>query len=86
MWGSFACPKCHKLLRVRRNYIVRVFRLALLTAAFCYLIAQISTWFRFHLKLGVFASIGTVAVIDEYVMRLMPAQIEPAMPGSITAS
>jgi hypothetical protein len=82
-WGSFACPKCHKLVRVRRNYAVRILRLGLITPVLLYLLVQISGWFQLHLRFTVFISAGSVGAIDEYVMRFLPAHIEPASPGSL---
>lgn len=86
MWGSFGCPQCHKLLRVRRNYTVRVLRLALITPVLLYLLAAVSAWLRLHLRIGIFVTAGTIGLIDEYVMRLLPAEIEPAVPGGFIAS
>jgi hypothetical protein len=34
---------------------------------------------------GVFITAGTIGVIDEYVMRLLPAEIDPAIPGGFIA-
>ena len=33
-----------------------------------------------------FVTAGTIGLIDEYVMRLLPAKIDPAIPGGFTAS
>jgi len=78
MWGSFTCPWCHKMLRIRRNYPIRILRLALIGGALVYLLSQISDWFKLHIPASVLFSFGTISVIDEFVMRLLPAQIEPA--------
>jgi hypothetical protein len=86
MWGSFVCPRCHKLLRVRRNFTIRVFRLALITAVLFYLLASISDWFREHIHATIFITAGTIGFLDECVMRLLPAKIEPAAPGGFIAS
>ncbi len=86
MWGSFPCPHCHKLLRIRKNYTIRILRLALITAVLLYLVVEISDWFRQHLGIGIFVTGGTIGLIDEYVMRLLPAKVEPAVPGGFTAS
>lgn len=45
------------------------------------MLAEISDWFRQHIHLGVFVTGGTIGVIDDYVMRLLPAKIEPAVPS-----
>lgn len=86
MWGSFPCPQCHKLLCVRRNFTIRILRLALITGALFYFLAGISDWLRHHVNVTVFVTAGTIGLIDEYVMRLLPAKIDPAIPGGFTAS
>jgi hypothetical protein len=86
MWDSFPCPECHKLLRVRRNYTIRILRLALITAVLFYLLTEVSDWLKQHLRIGIFVTAGTIGLIDEYVMRLLPAKIEPAAQGGFTAS
>jgi hypothetical protein len=85
MWGAFPCPRCHKLLRARRNFTIRILRLALITGALCYFLAGISDWLRHHIPVGVFITAVTIGVIDEYVMRLLPAEIDPAIPGGLIA-
>jgi hypothetical protein len=86
MWGSFVCPNCHKLLRIRRNYLIRVLRLVLVSAVVFYLLAKISDWVSQHARIGIFVTAGTIGLIDEYLMRLLPAKIESAAPGGFTAS
>jgi hypothetical protein len=86
MWGPFNCPKCHKLLRVRRIYAVRILRLVVITIALFYLLTRISDWFGQHIQVGFFITAGTIGVVDEYVMRLFPATIESAAPGGLIAS
>ena len=86
MWGSFTCPQCHKLLRVRRNYTARILRLALITPILLYLLAAVSAWLRLHLRISIFVSVATIGLIDEFLMRLLPANIEPAVPGGFIAS
>jgi len=44
MWGSFACPQCHKLLCIRRNFTIRILRLALITGVLFYFLAGLSGW------------------------------------------
>jgi hypothetical protein len=44
MSGSFACPQCHKLLCIRRNFTIRILRLALITGVLIYFLAAISDW------------------------------------------
>jgi hypothetical protein len=39
------------------------------------------SYLRFFLEAG-----ATIAVLDEYVMRLLPAKVESAVPGGFTAS
>ena len=86
MWGSFACPYCHKLLRVRRNFTMRILRLVLITGALFYLLTKVSHWVGQHTHITIFVSAATMGVIDEYLMRLLPAKIEPAVPGGFTTS
>ena len=83
MWGSFTCPSCHKLVRVRRNYTARILRLGLTIPVLFLLLAKLSAWFRLHLRLSLGLSAGAAGALDEYLMRFMPIEIEPAMPGSI---
>jgi hypothetical protein len=72
MWGSFTCPQCHKMIRIRSNYTVRILRLALIAGVGIFL----TDWFRLHVPvILVFLGVG---LIDEFVMRLLPAKIEPA--------
>ena len=85
MWGAFACPQCHKWLRVRRNYALRISRLAAITGALCLLLFEISDWFRLHLHVSI-AAFAVVGVIDEYLLRLLPATLEPAAPGGLGVS
>jgi len=86
MWGSFDCPKCHKLLKVRRNYALRILRLVVITAALFYLLTRISNWFSQHIQASFFISAGTIGFVDEYVLRLFPTTIESAAPGGFVAS
>jgi hypothetical protein len=86
MWGSFACPQCHKLLCIRRNFTIRILRLALITGVLIYFLAAISDWLRLHIRVTVFGAAGAVGLVDEYVMRLLPAKIDPAIPAGFTAS
>ncbi len=85
MWGSFTCPHCHKLLRVRRNYAARIFRLFAITAAIFYLLFHLSSWIRVHRNISIGISLAVVGVIDEYAMRLLPAKVEPAATGGFIA-
>jgi hypothetical protein len=77
MWASFACPQCHKLLCIRRNFTIRILRLALNTGILINLLAVISDWLRLHIRVTVFLSAATIGLVDEYVMRLLPAKIDP---------
>jgi hypothetical protein len=86
MWGSFSCPQCHKLLRVRRNFTIRILRLVLITGGMFYFLGGVSAWLRQHLHFSLFITAGTIGVADEYVMRLFPATIESALPGGFIAS
>ena len=38
------------------------------------------------MRVGIFVTRETIALIDEYLMRLLPAKIESAVPGGFTAS
>ena len=86
MWGSYTFPQCHNLIRVRRNYTVRILRLALITPILLYLLAAVSAWLRLHLRISIFVSVASIGLIDEFLMRLLPAKIEPAVPGGFIAS
>jgi hypothetical protein len=86
MWDSFACPRCPELLCIRRNFTIRILRLALITGVLIYFLATISDWLRLHIRVTVFLSAATIGLVDEYVMRLLPAKIDPAIPGGFTAS
>ena len=85
MWGPFNCPHCHKLVRVRRNYVMRIIRLVVITAILFCVFVQVSEWVGDHAKLVICISAGTVGMLDEYITRLLPAEIEPAGPGGFAA-
>ena len=61
-------------------------RLVFVTAVVFYLLAKISDWMSHHARVGIFVTRETIALIDEYLMRLLPAKIESAVPGGFTAS
>lgn len=84
MWGSFTCPRCHKLLRVHRNYGARILRLAAITAVIFYLLLSVSSWIRVHRSITLGVNLVVVGTVDEYLMRFLPAKLEPA--GGFTAS
>jgi transposase-like protein len=86
MWDSFPCSHCHKLLRVRRNYPIRIFRLTLITVVVFYFLTKVSALLRNYLRVGFVITAGTIGIVDEYMMRLLPAKIEPAAQGGFTAS
>jgi hypothetical protein len=48
-------------------------------------LGSVSAWLGLHLRVNIFASTATVGVIDEFVMRLLPAEIESASPGGFVA-
>jgi len=105
MSGSFDCPHCHKLLRLRRNFTVRIMRLAFITALLAYCLIKISLFFHFPWlsAFGYMSGAGAysprgaarllavlvaiillvVGFIDEYIMRLLPPKIDPAVDGSL---
>jgi len=83
MWGSFRCPRCHKLLRLRRNFTIRILRLALIVGALFYFVPGILSWLRHYIPVVFSMTAGTIGVIDEYVMRLLPVKIDPAIPGGL---
>jgi len=85
MWDSFACPSCHKWLRVRRNYGARLARIAAILAV----LMGAVIWIRGrlpdtlpikHIDLRIdAAAIGAaVAAVDEGILWLLPKHIEPA--------
>ena len=89
MWDSFACPQCHKWLRVRRNYGARLARIAaisivLIIAAF-WMGGRLSQISGKHINFKIDASliVIVVAVIDEAIMWLLPKRIEPAGQGGL---
>jgi len=87
MWGSFNCPHCHKLLRVRRNFGLRILRLALIVAAAILLAECISDWVRRHAPIAFSIDITVVGLIEEWILRfLLPTKIEPAAPGSLASA
>ena len=65
---------------------MRILRLVLITSILFYLLMNVSDWLKQHIRIGVFVTGATIGVIDEYVMRLFPAELEPAAPGGFTAS
>jgi len=83
MWESFTCPRCHGLVRVRRNYGARILRLVAITAAIFYLLFYVSSWVRVHRGISLSVNLIAVGTIDEYAMRLLPAKLEPASPGGL---
>jgi hypothetical protein len=84
MWHPFACPKCHKWLRVRRNYTARIMRLfltAVLVAAALYLAGL-----REPIHLGrtvIIAVIPISAALEQGFLYLLPARIESATAGEL---
>jgi transposase-like protein len=86
MWDSFPCSHCHKLLRVRRNYPVRIFRITLITVVLFFFLTKVSAFAGKYLRISFAISAGMIGLIDEYVMRLLPAKIESAAQGGFTAS
>ena len=65
---------------------MRILRLAFITPLLFFLLVQISAWFKLHIRLVLAVSFGTVGLIDEYVMRLLPAEIEPRAAGGLGVS
>jgi len=62
---------------------MRIVRLAGITAVLFSLLWWASQWTHRHLGTGLIITAGTVGLVDEYLMRLFPAQIEPAGPGGL---
>jgi hypothetical protein len=50
------------------------------------MLAAVSAWLRLHLRISIFVSVATIGLIDEFLMRLLPANIEPAVQGGFIAS
>jgi hypothetical protein len=65
---------------------MRILRLALITMLLVYLMPLISHWLRQHVPEGIFITAGTIGVLDEYAMRLLPAKVEPAAQGGFSTS
>lgn len=74
------------MLRMRRNYTIRVFRLGGITLVVLLGLTYISQWFRLHARFSAMVIGGTVAAVDEYVMRRLPGDLEAAVPGGFLAS
>jgi hypothetical protein len=74
------------LLGIRRNFTIRILGLALVTGVLIYFLAVISNWLRLHIRVTAFGAAGAIGTVDEYVMRLFPVKIDPAIPGGFTAS
>jgi hypothetical protein len=86
MWDSFACPQCHKWLRVRRNYPARILRLVLYVAVL-FAVSYLIGFRNQRLERAVAITIvPAAALLEELVLRLLPAQIESAAPGGLIAS
>ena len=85
MWGPFPCPHCRKMVRVRRNYLLRLLRLLIIMATLFFVMIKLSNLVRAHIGMFLTITAGTVAGIHEYIMRLFPATIEPA-PGGLGVS
>jgi len=86
LWHSFACPKCHKWIRVRRNYparILRLFLVAVLTAAALYLAGLREETLE---RAVVFTVVPVAAVAEEAFLHLLPAKIESAAPDLLDLS
>jgi len=86
MWDSFACPFCHKLLRVRRNYPARIFRLFLigvLTVAVLYLVGLRGPRLRLAIELAV---LPAATISEQLFLYLLPARIESAAPEVLDLS
>ena len=86
MYGSFNCPGCGRLLRVRRNFPMRILRLALTVPVLMWVLVEISDWFKLHLHLTFAFSAASIGAMDEYVMRLFPVNIEPGASGGLGVS
>ena|SRR5215831_1014596 len=90
MWDSFPCPRCHKWLRVRRNYGARLARIIGVTVGLWILlpilIKHIAAMTPLkHINVGLeFSGIATmVGAIDEAILRYLPKQIEAAGQGGL---
>jgi hypothetical protein len=83
LWDAFACPKCHKWVRVRRNYVARIIRLFLfagLTAVALYLAEMRGQRLTRAIEISV---IPVAAVLEQAFLYLMPAHIESATPDQL---
>ena len=85
MSNSFACPHCHKWLRVRRNYGARLARIAAIYIALLIVtfwlqgrLSDTSPLKHISFRVDASAMLVVVAAIDEAIMWLLPRQIEPA--------
>jgi len=72
MWGSFACPQCHKLLASEETLPIRILRLALITGVMFYFLGGIRLGCG-NIFISHFHHSWNDCVADEYAMRLFPA-------------
>jgi hypothetical protein len=80
--SPFPCPRCRQSLRVRRNYALRILRLGLIAPVMIYLAGHVASTFNIHIQLRIFSPVE-IGVIDEFLMRFLPAKLEPEFPGSL---
>lgn len=83
LWHPFACPKCHKWVRARRNYTARIVRLSLvagLTAFGLYLAGLREQRLYRAIEITV---LPVAAVFEQAFLHLMPARIESATPDEL---
>jgi predicted RNA-binding Zn-ribbon protein involved in translation (DUF1610 family) len=79
MWGTFNCPQCGKLLKVRRNYAARILRLLVISLVVS--LIAIYLWAEYGgLKLGL-VSLTVIGGIEGVILQLLPVHLEPAAPG-----
>jgi predicted RNA-binding Zn-ribbon protein involved in translation (DUF1610 family) len=84
MWGTFNCPQCGRLLRVRRNYAARILRLVVISLV-VWLIA-IYLWASYGgLQLGL-VSLAVIGAIEAVILQLLPIHLEPGAPGGLGIS
>lgn len=77
LWGTFNCPQCGKLLRVRRNYAARILRLVFISLIVW--LTGIYLWAEYDgLKLGL-VTLTFIGVVEGVILEFLPIHLE--IPG-----
>jgi uncharacterized paraquat-inducible protein A len=79
LFGTFNCPQCGRLLRVRRNYAARILRLLLISLVVLLIAAYLWTQYG-GLRLGL-VSLAAIGGIEGVILQFLPTHLEPGIPG-----